>query len=304
MKGGWLLPMAIVAAAAARGQESIPYSEAVGEGGGALTLDYYKPGPAGPLGHPAAIVLHGGGLVSGSSRDVDTVGLAGLLSRAGYAVFAVNYRLAPRHPYPAAPDDVTRAIRFVRFHGRRWRIDPKQIALVGTDAGGYLASLAGVQGSVAQPGSTDAVGRQSAEVQAVVSFSAYSDFRGWPASLALRGFLAPLIEAQGLEQALATVSPVMKIRPGAPPFLLIHGDADEVVPMVQSTHWQNALQAAGVRCNLMLIGGGGHNAGEWARLPGVRNWEEEMVTWLDEALGRRAGRDAVVKERAPKTAGQ
>ena len=301
MRGGWLLPMALVAATA-RGQESIPYSEA--GGGVALTLDYYKPGPDGPLAHPAAILLHGGGLVSGSSRDEDTVGLAGLLSRAGYAVFAVNYRLASRHPYPAAPDDVLRAIRFVRFHGRRWRVNPKQIALVGTDAGGYLASLAGVQGSVAQPGSTDAVGRQSAEVRAVVSFSAFSDLRGWPASPALRGFLAPLIEAQGLEQSLATVSPVMKIRPGAPPFLLIHGDADEVVPMVQSTHWQNALQAAGVRCNLVLIGGGGHNAGEWARLPGVRNWEEEMVTWLDAALGRRAGGYAGVKERAPKTAGQ
>ncbi len=286
MRGRWLLPMAIVAAAA-RGQEAIPYSEA-GGGGGALTLDYYRPAP-GPLAHPAAILLHGGSLVSGSSRDEETVGLAGLLSRAGYAVFAVNYRLAPRHPYPAASDDVLRAIRFVRFHGRRWRVDPKQIALVGTDAGGYLASLAGVHTAVAPPGATDAVGRQSASVQAVVSLFAYSDFRGWPASPALRGFLAPLIEALGLEQALAAVSPVMKIRPGAPPFLLIHGDADMVVPMVQSTHWQNALQAAGVKCNLMLIGGGGHDAGEWARLPGVRNWAEEMVTWLDAALGRRGG---------------
>ena len=301
MSGGWLLPMAIVAAAA-RAQESIPYSEA--GGGGALTLDYYKPGPAGPLAHPAAILLHGGGLVSGSSRDEETVGLAGLLSRAGYAVFAVNYRLAPQHPYPAASDDVLRAIRFVRFHVRRWRVDPKQIALVGTDAGGYLASLAGVQAAAAQPGAADAVGRQSAAVQAVVSFFAYSDFRGWPASPALRGFLAPLIEAQGLEQALAAASPVMKIRPGAPPFLLIHGDADEVVPMVQSTHWQNALQAAGVKCNLMLIGGGGHDAGEWARLPGVRNWAEEMVTWLDAALGRLGGGYSIVKERAAKSAGQ
>ena len=284
----WLLPMALLAATAtAPAQVTIPYGQA--SGANPLTLEYYAPAAAKGSGlHPAVILLHGGGFVSGSSRDQETVGLAELLSRAGFAVFAINYRLAPEHPYPAAVDDVLRAIRFVRFQARRWQVNPRQIALVGADAGGYLANVAGLEEAGNTAGASDAVGRQSADVQAVVSLSAFSDFRGWPPSPTLRSFLAPLIEAQGLEQALATASPVMRIRTGAPPFLLIHGDADQVVPMVQSTHWQNALQAAGVKCNLILIGGGGHHSAAWAQLPGVRDWIKEMVTWLEAALGRRA----------------
>ena len=238
-------------------------------------FDYYAPRPSKSptANHPAAILVHGGALVAGSSKDPDQVERARLLTAAGYAVFAINYRLAPQHPYPAALDDVRNAARHIRLHARQWAVDPKRIALVGVEAGGYLASLAAVSPGV--------------DVQAVVSFSAPGDLRGWPVSAELRGFLAPLIDARGLDGALAEASPVMHIRPDAPPFLLLHGDADKVVPVVQATHWQNALQAAGVPCNLILIDGGGHDAGSWAA---VRDWETEMLAWLAAALGGRRGR--------------
>jgi len=248
MKAAWLLSCALALTAA---DES---------------FDYYAPAPSKGASHPAAILIHGGGFVSGSKKDPEQLTLARLLTGAGYAVFAIDYRLAPEYPYPAAVEDTRRAARFVRLNARRWSVDPKRIALIGSEAGGYLANLAG----------------QSADVGAVVSLSAPSDFRGWPVWPELRSFLAPLIAARGLDRALAEASPVMHIRPDAPPFLLIHGDADTVVPMVQSAHWQNALQAAGVPCNLILIGGGGHGMKGWA----ARDWEYEMIAWLDRALQR------------------
>jgi acetyl esterase/lipase len=244
MRAAWLLAWAVALTAA-------------GE-----PFDYYAPAPSKAATHPAAILIHGGGFVSGSKKDAEQVALARLLSGAGYAVFAIDYRLS----YPLALEDTRGAVRFVRINARRWSVDPKRIALVGLEAGGYLANLAG----------------QSADVRAVVSLAALSDFRGWPVSPELRSFLAPLIAARGLEQALAEASPVMHIRPDAPPFLLIHGDADAVVPMVQSAHWQNALQAAGVPCNLILIGGGGHDVQSW----GSRDWAYEMIGWLDRAMKR------------------
>ena len=235
-----------------------------------LELDYFAPAGLAPN-RPAAILLHGGGLTAGSRRDGPVAALAKVLNQAGFAVFAIDYSLAPPHPYPAALDDVRRAVAFVRLHAkRRWKIDPKRIALIGFEAGGYLANLA------------------LPDVQAVVSLSAMSDLRGWPAPPALQNFLAPLIATRGLEGALAEASPVMHIRTDAPPFLLIHGDADTQVPVVQSTHWQNALQAAGVRCNLILIGGGGHDPAGWTAIPGVRDWESEMIAWLNVALGSHA----------------
>ncbi len=270
MKRAWL---AWALAIGAAGGQSLEYSRS---GGVTLALDHYGPATKTAARHPAAVLIHGGGFNSGSNKDPGIVQVARLFARAGYAVFAIDYRLAPLHPYPAALDDVGRAIRYVRLQARRWNVDPRRIALIGFDAGGYLAGLAAVQ-----PGS---------EVQAVVSVSAPSDFRGWPVSPALRDFLAPLIAAKGLEHALAEASPVMHIRPDAPPFLLIHGDADTVVPVVQSTHWQNALQAAGVRCNLILIGGGGQGSESWAAIPGVRDWEAEAIDWLGAALGLRTSR--------------
>ena len=239
--------------------ESVVYSSP-------LELDYFAPAGLAPN-RAAAILIHGGALVTGSRRDAPVAALARVLNEAGFAVFAIDYRLAPQHPYPAALDDLRRAVGFVRAQAKRWKIDPKRIALVGIEAGGYLANLA------------------VPDVQAVISLSAMSDLRGWPVPSSLHDFLAPLIAARGLEGALAEASPVMHIRTDAPPFLLIHGDADAVVPVVQSTHWQNALQAAGVRCNLILIGGGGHDPVGWTAIPGVRNWESEMIAWLRAALG-------------------
>ena len=92
---------------AAKSQVGIVYGEAGGE---KLTMDYFP--PAGPAPHPVAIIIHGGGFIGGTSKNNSEAYCADFLAPAGYAVFSINYRLAPKYPYPAMVEDVERAIRY------------------------------------------------------------------------------------------------------------------------------------------------------------------------------------------------
>ncbi len=270
-----------VFAAAAWGavEEAILYGEAGGE---KLTMDYYPPKGPGP--HPVAILIHGGGFVGGTSKNNSEAYCADFLAPAGYAVFSINYRLAPKHPYPAMVEDVERAVRFIRHNAKRWNADPRRIALVGGSAGGYLSNMVGIRQSGGLKGAKDPVDRETARTQAVVSLFAPGDFRGREPSKNLQALLGPLIEREGVEKALAEASPVMHITGEEPPFLLIHGDKDEAVPLVQSTHLQAALKNAGVRCDLIIIPNGPHATGRWHKAPGVPDWEREMAEWLNLVL--------------------
>ncbi len=284
---------ALLGAAESDVQTGIVYREAGGE---RLTLDYYPAAGAGP--HPIAVLAHGGGFQAGESKSSGPAYLARFLAPAGYATFSINYRLAPKHGFPAAIDDMERAIRFIRHNARRWHADPKRLALIGLASGGYLANMVGVTGRKGERKAHDAVDRESAKPQAVVSFFAYSDLRAMKPTGGLHTFLKPLLE-KNPEGALSEASPVMHITPGAPPFLLVHGDQDKVVPLVQSTHWQNALQAAGVRCDLIIIHRGGHGIARWHALPEVRDWEREMVDWLNSILRHSGSASAGIRGRQP-----
>ena len=288
----WLLSAVAVAAVPSR--DGIVYSQAGGE---TLTMDYYA--PAGPGPHPVAVVIHGGGFTGGTSKNDSEAYCAEFLAPAGYAVFSINYRLAPKYPYPAMVEDVERAVRFIRYHAKRWNADPRRIALVGGSAGGYLSNLAGIRARGGIRGAQDPVDRKSARVQAVVTLFGPSDFRGRAPAGGLRALLAPLIESKGAEAALAEASPVMHITGREPPFLLIHGDQDETVPLAQSTHLQAALKAAGARCDLIIIHKGPHATGRWRRIPGVRDWEKEMTEWLNAVLRHSGPLGQGIRRREP-----
>jgi alpha-L-fucosidase 2 len=260
-------------------EEGIVYSDA---GGAPLTMDYYAAKGKGP--HPVAIVIHGGGFTGGTSKNNSEAYCADFLAPAGYAVFSVNYRLAPEHPYPAMVEDVERAVRFIRHHARRWNADPRRIALVGGSAGGYLSNMAGVRKSRGIKNAPDPVDREDARVQAIVTLFGPSDFRNGEFTGNIAALLGPLAAKIGVAAALAEASPVMHIDGSEPPFLLIHGDKDEAVPIVQSTHLQAALKAARVRCDLIIIRNGPHATGRWHTIPGVADWEREMIEWLNSVL--------------------
>jgi alpha-L-fucosidase 2 len=260
-------------------QEGILYGTADGQ---PLTLDYYAAKGEGV--HPIAIVIHGGGYHGGDSKNGSEAYVADFLAPAGYAVFSVNYRLAPKYPYPYMVLDVQRAVRFIRFHAAEWNADPNKIVLVGGSAGGFLSNMVGLRNSSGDPTAADPVDRVSARAQAVVSLYAQSSFEFVPLNADVHRLLDPLIAEKGEKEAIREASPITYVAKHDPPFLEILGDRDEYIPFSEATNLQDALHKVGVRCDIIRIPGGKHGTGGWNMLPNVPDWEREMTEWLNSRL--------------------
>jgi acetyl esterase len=277
------LCLACVAACAAESrtptQDGILYGTADGQ---PLTMDYYA--PKGPAPHPIAIIIHGGGYHGGDSKSGSEAYVADFLAPAGYAVFSINYRVAPKYPYPYMVYDVERAVRYIRYHARDWNADPAKIALVGGSAGGYLSNMVGLLSAPGDPHAADPIDRVSAKAQAVVSLYAQSSFEFVPLNGDVHRFLDPFIAQKGEKEAIREASPITYVSKDDPPFLEILGDQDEYIPMSEATNLQAALHAVKVRCDLIVIPGGKHGTGGWNKLPGVPDWERQMTEWLNARL--------------------
>src|ERR1035438_9761052 len=199
-------------------QEGLLYGEADGQ---KLTMDYYA--PKGPGVHPIAIIIHGGGYQRGDSKSGSEAYCADFLAPAGYAVFSINYRLAPKYPYPYMVYDVERSIRYLRHNARQWNADAGRIALIGGSAGGFLSNMVGLLGAPGDPKAKDPVDRENAKAQAVVTLFAQSSFATVPLNADVHALLDPLIRQKGEREALKEASPITYVTKNAPPFLLIQG---------------------------------------------------------------------------------
>jgi acetyl esterase len=276
-------------------QEGLVYGEADGQ---KLTMDYYA--PAGPRVHPIAIVIHGGGYQRGDSKSGSEAYCADFLVPAGFAVFSINYRLAPKYPYPYMVYDVQRSIRYLRHNARTWDADRAKIALVGGSAGGFLSNMAGLLGTPGNRQSADPVERENARVQAVVTLFAQSSFATVPLNADVHALLDPLIQREGEAAALKEASPITYVTKNAPPFLQILGDKDEYIPFSEATNLQTALRNAGVKCEIIRIPNGTHGTGAWHTIPGVPDWERQMVEWLNTTLHHRGPVGEGIRPRQPK----
>jgi len=216
-----------------------------------LKMDAYFPAEQGAPA-PALVYVHGGGWNQGDRRSGLETGETALLTNAGFAVFAVNYRLAPAYRFPAMITDVKCAVRSIRAHAAEYNIDPSRIGALGASAGGHLAALLGTADSRAGF-DTGEFREYSSRVQAVV------DIFG-PADLTLQNFSAAQVHSASqvfTAEQLVPASPVTHISPDDPPFLIIHGDHDTVVPLEQSQILYSALIASDVPAELVIV----HNAG-------------------------------------------
>jgi len=275
---GWAVPIGLLLSIAMPGlaaeiHKDIEYSRVEGM---SLRLDASTPDGNGPF--PAAILVHGGGWVRGD-RKIDVAPLFKPLSDAGIAWFSISYRLAADPlRFGVAINDVEAAIRFVKAHAAEYRIDPDRIALIGESAGGQLAGMAALNNA---PGTS---------VQAVVALYTPTDLVALlkdseliPSSIrdTLQG--TPL---EGLLLArLAQLSPISKVRAGMPPFLLIHGTADPLVPIEQSRAMCKKMASVDANCELFTVPGAGHGMRHWEGNPAMSEpYKKEMIRWLLEQL--------------------
>jgi len=216
--------------------------------------------PAGTATVPLAVYIHGGGWSAGDrlSDSYYQLTRARLLAQ-GIAVASVDYRLAPAHRFPAQITDVTYAVRFLRANAPGLRIDPDRIAAFGSSAGGHLASLLG---TIDRSAGFDvgALTDVSSRVRAVVDMVGPVDLTtpGFPPATAT-GILGAFGVLGGNQSpGLVKASPVSYVSADDPPFLVVHGTLDELVPFAQSVAFTKRLQAAGVRAELVTVVGGTH----------------------------------------------
>jgi acetyl esterase len=243
-----------------------------------LSLQFDAAIPAGDGPFPAAILVHGGGWVRGDRR-VEVKPLFEPLSDAGIAWFSISYRLATDPLlFGAAVNDVEAAVRFVKAHSAEYRVDPGRLALIGESAGGQLAAMAALDGDSA------------AQVKAVVALYAPMDL----VSLAKNSQMVPPAIRNALNGTpweslilarLSQLSPIEHVRAGMPPFLLVHGTADALVPYNQSVRMRERITAAGAACELYPVQGAGHGIRWWESSNSISmSYKQRIVEWLKQQL--------------------
>ena len=214
----------------------------------AQKLDLYLPPGEAAAPRPAIVVVHGGGWRGGDKQRGQWARIPAQYASDGYVAVSVNYRLTGEAPWPAQIEDVKAAVRWLRAHADKHAVDVNRIGAYGNSAGAHLVSLLGL---VKQSDGLEGNGplqEQSSMVQAVCASATPTDFLNWrepglvPERLG-RTFLAG--PSDTLRDRARQASPITYARGDAPPFLLIHGTADETVPIGQSDRFAKALRAAG-----------------------------------------------------------
>jgi acetyl esterase/lipase len=260
--------------------ENIVYAEVHGIG---LVLDVFAPtGDANGLG---LIDVASGGFSSdrGKIEDHRRAQVYDIFCKKGYCVFAVRPGSLSKFSLADMAKHMKRGVAWVKEHADDYKVDPERLGLMGASAGGHLASLHAVTAD------------DKTRVKAAGVFFPPTDFLTFrdPAinadtdlatvNEAITKFVYPgggrPASASELVEKLTEISPALRVTDKAPPFLIIHGDADPVVPLAQSEKLVAALKEAGVPVELIVKKGGGH---PWPTIP---EEVQVMADWFDKQLG-------------------
>jgi acetyl esterase/lipase len=225
------------------------------EGFRPLELDLYLPTKPSAAPRPLVIWIHGGGFEVGNPRADWTWGdwppvLARLAAR-GYAVAGVTYRLSGEAAFPAQLEDVESALVFLRKNAALWDIDPRRVYAWGLSAGGLLAALVGAKSDEASA---------DKKVQGVVDWFGPSDLAAHHADGAddadSRWLHCP--HGHCTASAMHDASPVSWVTRQMPPTLIVHGEADRLVPIEQGQELYDRIHSAGGRVTIVRLPGLGH----------------------------------------------
>jgi len=234
---------------------------------------------------PVVVWVHGGGWQKGDKSPSPQ--FLQLLPR-GFAVVSINYRLSGQAPFPAQIYDCKAAIRWVRANAKEYHLDPDRIGVWGVSAGGHLVALLGTSGDVKELEGT--VGDHlnvSSRVQAVSDYCGPTDlaviydqagddnvFKGKGNTYFENLFGGgPLTKHTEL---IRQANPITYISADDPPFQIIHGDKDTLVPFGQSQILADALKAKGVPCDFTLIPDCGHGFGQAQYLSSFAFFEKHL----------------------------
>jgi acetyl esterase/lipase len=219
-----------------------------------------KSPPSTPM--PVVVFIHGGGWRGGSKQG----GIRNLipLAKRGYFCASIDYRLSGEAIFPAQIEDCKCAIRFLRAKAEDYHLDADRIGVWGSSAGGHLVALLGTAGDAKDLEGKGGRSQYSSRVQAVCDWFGPTDFLhyhvdGEPNEHA-DGAVAQLLGGPVSEkkELAAKASPVNYVTKDDPPFLIMHGDRDLLVPLRQSEMLRDALQKVGVEATLKVVKDAGH----------------------------------------------
>jgi acetyl esterase/lipase len=264
----------------------------------ALLMDVYH--PAHPNGY-GVLFVPGSGWTSSPEMDASPLkNEAGELAffttpllDAGYVVFVIDYRVAPRFQYPSAVEDVGRALRFIRARSIEYGIDRDRVAAIGYSSGANLVAMVSVHGDAhaAATASNDPIAQQSARPACTVAISTPADLTVPAAPKALQllsGYLgiavaAPSERDETVSELLRQASPITYVTPDDPPMLFVHGTADPLVPIENARRMADALSKAGGSAKVIEVKGATH----WPlQIEGGPDVRPDIVRWLTTCLAK------------------
>lgn len=214
-----------------------------------LLCDIYQPESEGL--HPGMLVVHGGAWRSGNRRQLR--GYCRALAERGFVCFAIDYRLAPKHKFPAQIDDCRAALKWMRQHANDYNLDPARVGAIGYSAGGHLVSLLATTGEPP----TEENGNVDTRLTAVVAGGAPTDFRWFPdngkwAEYWMGGDLT------AEPQKFAAASAVPFVDENDSPIFFFNGTGDRLVPLVWTRPLHDALRSKNIDTELFLVQGANH----------------------------------------------
>lgn len=214
-------------------------------GGRRFHLDVVHPREVPAGGAPILLHVHGGGWVIGG-KEQQGIPLMLHMAARNWVCFDVNYPLSPRARWPEHIVAVKRAIQWIREHAEEYGADPSFVAVTGGSAGGHLAAMVALSANdpALQPGFADA----DTTVQACVPFYGLYDFTYESGTKHSRrrheALLRPLVMARGARYPddFRAASPLYRVSADAPPFFVLHGRNDSLVPVADARAFVDALR--------------------------------------------------------------